>query len=131
MDLKGITGKYEERGSWKDSDGESGNLEGNIQEIRFEENKLYFCYSDGEECLVSEIIHSGDLPIRTSGNHGEGTLLIGADIVILEYEADIDGRVERNTDIWTFSGDGVQRAGVIRQDKRVIWFEAQMIKIGS
>ena len=33
--------------------------------------------------------------------------------------------------LWTFSCDGVQRAGVIRQDKRVIWFEAQMIKIGS
>ena len=43
-------------------------------------------------------------------------------------QANVEGRVEFNTDTWIKSDGGIYRAGVIRQNHRVIWFEAEMRK---
>ena len=129
MELDKIVGKYEEVGTWKDSDGKSGELAGNLQAIRFCGNRLYFDYGSTEETQISEEIESHDRPICLSSKLGEGKILIGDKTITLEYSANVDSRVERNTDIWSFGTNSVQRYGVIRQDTRTIWFEAEMKKV--
>jgi hypothetical protein len=127
MNLSKIAGKYKETGHWKSSDGASGDLS-DVVEICFKNNRIEFTYSDDEEVQVSEVIDSFDEPIPIKGNLGPGRLLIEDSTLILEYEADIEGRVEQNTDIWVFRDNLVTRHGVIRQDHRIIWFEALMHK---
>jgi|TARA_Y100000310_G_scaffold278729_1_gene297401 hypothetical protein len=129
MDLDMVVGKYEEVGTWKDSDGNSGELMGNFQEIRFHNSRLYFVYAGAEETQISDEIESHDRPIRISNKLGEGRIFIGDKSITLEYTADVDGRVERNTDIWCFGTNSVQRYGLIRQDTRTIWFEAVMKRV--
>ena len=129
MDLHKIIGRYEEVGVWKDSDGNSGELAGSFQEVRFYDNKLYFDYGSNEETQISEEIESHDRPICISGKLGKGKILIGRKSITLEYTADVNGRVEINTDIWSFDANRVQRYGVIRQGARIIWFEAEMKKV--
>ncbi len=129
MKLDKIVGRYEEVGTWKDSDGKSGKLTGSFQEVRFHDNRLYFEYGNTGETHISEEIESHDLPICLSSNLGEGKILIGQKSLTLEYTANVDGRVEHNTDIWSFAANSIQRHGVIRQDTRTIWFEAEMKKV--
>ena len=128
MNLTTVAGRYRETGHWKSSDGSSGDL-GSILEITFENNIIQIAYPDDNELQVSEFIHSHDKPIPIIGKFGPGHLLIEDGSLILEYEADIEGRVERNTDVWVFQGNIVSRHGVIRQNDRVIWFEAIMDKL--
>jgi hypothetical protein len=129
MNLDKIVGRYEEVGTWKDSDGKSGELTGSFQEVRFHGNRLYFDYGNTGETQISEEIESHDRPICLSSNLGEGKILIGQKSLTLEYTANVDGRVERNTDIWSFTANCIQRYGVIRQDTKTIWFEAEMKKV--
>ena len=129
MDLHKIAGKYEEFGTWKDCNGNSGKLAGSFQVVRFCDNRLYFEYGSTEEIQISEEIESHDRPICLSSKFGEGNILIGDKSIILEYTTEVDGRVERNTDIWSFGTNRVQRHGVIRQETRTIWFEAEMKKV--
>ena len=77
MNLEKIVGTYDEIGTWKDSDGNSGELTGNIQEIGYRGQRLSFYFSDGDEVQKSDAIETFDYPIQIQGRYGEGTLLIG------------------------------------------------------
>jgi hypothetical protein len=130
MNLSEVAGNYEETGTWKSSDGKSGDLDGGTLGIKFENNKIEIVYPD-DEVQVSEAIDSFDTPIPITGKLSSGHVLVGGCTLILEYKADIEGRVEQNTDIWVFRDNVVTRHGVIRQDDRIIWFEATMNKVSS
>ena len=125
MNLNAIVGRYQEDGVWRASTGESGLLSG-VVSIEHLNGRLEFSYSDGSRQVSGLVRNSG--PVELTGTLGDGKLFLGDTSLTLEYEADVDGRVEYNTDTWVKCECCFRRAGVIRQAEKHIWFEAKMVK---
>jgi hypothetical protein len=127
LNISDVAGRYTESGRWWDSDGNTGELQGSV-EVSAKDDQLAFKL-DGIHVIRTGRVEAY-APTSLEGTGGgvvtSGTLFVGDRTIILEYEADVRGRKERNTDIWDFSGIGLRRSGLIRQDKRTIWFEASM-----
>jgi hypothetical protein len=122
---RNISGLYAERGVWRDSAGNHGELNGSVS-IVHDAQKLVFEYADGER--HSSALTAGATHVPLAGRNISGMLYLGDDSLILEYDADVKGRPERNTDVWVFQGDLIHRVGAIHQADRTIWFEASMVR---
>ena len=129
LDITDMTGSYTESGQWWDSEGKTGQLQGNI-DVSAEGDQLAFNLDGGHVMQAGPV--QGRVPTVLEGTGGgvntSGTLYVGETTLILEYSADGRGRHERNTDVWDFSGSGLRRAGIIRQNQRTIWFEVTMLR---
>ena len=126
MVFRELTGKYSELGVWWDTSGMSGPLEGSVL-VEFAEDRLTFRYEDGEVQIIGPLVGEA-CHAAIQGEKSAGTLYVGDNCLVLEYQADVNGREERNTDTWTFFGEIVRRSGLIRQADRIIWFEAEMVR---
>lgn len=127
LKLENIKGVYRESGNWRSTNGDSGDLSGSVT-LGYSLGRLSFLYGDGDsqitEPLTTEMNHA-----QLRGGASVGTVYFGSNSVIVEYDADVNGRQERNTDVWTFLDGTVHRAGVIRQETRMIWFDSVMLKL--
>ena len=127
LNISDVTGAYTESGQWWDSQGNTGRLQGSI-EVSIENDALRFKLDGGHVMSTDPI--EGYAPARLEGSGGgvttSGMAYVADRTLILEYVADVQGREERNTDVWTLSSNAPTRGGVIRQDARTIWFEASM-----
>jgi hypothetical protein len=124
MDRFSFTGTFAESGIWYTDSGFKGPLESNIRiEIRGED--VHFSYEDGSVHIAVGAA-AGPGHYALTGNGVTGVCLVGALTLMLDYRADIEGRVEHNVDQWTFTDKHIHRSGLIRQTERLIWFEALM-----
>jgi hypothetical protein len=98
--LREIDGEYTEAGTWWDTHGKSGTLDGSVG-IEFDGNQLSFRYGDGEVQTTESLAWAGDCS-AIRGQKSTGTVFIGENCLILEYTAEVDGVEERNTDTWMF-----------------------------
>jgi hypothetical protein len=126
MDLVTFTGTFVESGIWYTDSGHRGPLESVIRIIATG-NDLQLLYEDGSRHAVTGAA-SGLGRFELQGNNATGTLFIGAQTLLFDYSADIEGRIEHNVDVWTFTDHGITRSGIIRQPERTIWFEAVMTR---
>lgn len=131
-DVSKFLGCYSESGYWRDASGNSGELRGGLS-VSLTADQLQISTDDGHTMVAQPSMDSSQ-PMRFEASGGgtssAGTVYIGEQSLILEYTASVNGRRERNVDIWTVSGRNLQRAGIIRQDGRTIWFEAAMNRTG-
>jgi hypothetical protein len=119
-----FTGQFTESGIWYTDSGHRGPLESTIQ-ISLHGDDLHFHYEDGStHQSPGAAAGLGRFPLTGAGISGH--CYLGTQTLLLEYRADINGRVERNVDVWTFTDQGITRSGLIRQPERTIWFEAVM-----
>lgn len=119
-----FTGQFTESGIWYTDSGHRGPLESNIL-IRVQGDDLHFDYEDGSSHRSQGAAAGlGRFPLTGTGVTGH--CYLGTQTLLLEYSADINGRVEHNLDVWTFTDQGITRSGLIRQPERTIWFEAVM-----
>jgi len=125
-------GRFAESGTWRDTNGNSGELGGEIS-ISVDAQRVFFSIDDGHT-MIAGLSADPSSPMKFEGSGGgatsAGTVYVGRNSLILEYTADVAGREEHNLDVWTLSGSDLQRAGIIRQSERTIWFEAEMRKSG-
>lgn len=131
--LDGFVGRYSGETRWRSSDGDAGSFDGSIA-LERSGHEVMVRFGDGH--VVSGELAEMDaaqveLRGESEGVSSEGTLLILDGWLMLEYVADVGGRVERNTDAWTLRGDVLARAGLIRQDERTIWFESEFSREAS
>jgi len=126
MMIEDIAGTYTEAGTWHDTNGQSGSLSGCVT-VTQSSASLSFRYADG--VVQTAVFAAGARQAALRGASSSGTLYIGANAIILEYTANVDGRNEQNTDVWTFRDGVLHRAGLIRQSERVIWFDAVMSRV--
>ena len=124
MDLSELAGEYSEVGAWWDTGGKTGALEGTVV-VEPVAGGLEFRYGD-EDTQTAEPLARGVRHTILKGSTSSGVLLVGEHCLILEYEASVNGMVEKNTDTWSVVEGVVRRSGVIRQPNRTIWFEAEM-----
>jgi len=128
MNIENIVGRFNAVTHWKSSEGEAGSF-ASEEEVRFDGGRIEFVYPDAKDTLRSAVIGSQDNAIHLQGRFGPGRLFILEQSLILEYEAEVNGRLEKNTDVWVFADQGVSRHGVIRQPHRTIWFEARLSRL--
>ena len=126
MKLQSLMGSYREEGVWRDSTGGVGDLAGRIRVI-LRDGCLGLAYGDGSTQLSEPIDGAG--VYRLSGSLGNGRLFLGERSLVLEYEADVGGRLEHNTDSWLLIDGAIERVGLIRQAARTIWFEARLHRV--
>jgi len=121
-----FAGIFDESGIWYTDSGHKGPLESSVQ-IEILGDDVHFSYEDGS-IHIAKGAATGPGHYSLSGQGVTGVCLIGALTLMLDYRADIDGRVEHNVDQWTFADGGIHRSGIIRQPERLIWFEALMTR---
>ena len=127
MTFEDIHGTYTEAGTWHNTNGESGRLSGRVT-VSHGPAGVSFHYGDGVT-QTAEPFTAGARHAALRSESSSGTLYRGEKAIILEYAADVGGRREQNTDVWTFRDGVLHRAGIIRQASRVIWFDAAMSRV--
>ena len=132
MMLQDLAGAYTGTVTWRDTRGGQGSFSETVVVVSTRDG-VTFRHDDGSSmsaeatALVENhaTLHGKSEEVGTTG-----TLYLADHCMILDYVADVRGREERNTDVWTFSGSSIARTGVIRQADRTIWFEARMDRTG-
>ncbi len=119
-------GRFLESGIWYTDSGHRGPLKSVIQ-IHVEGDDLIFDYEDGSRHTAAGA-KSGLGHFTLSGQGVTGLCYLATQTLTLEYTANIDGQVETNLDVWTFTDSHITRSGLIRQPERLIWFEAMMTR---
>lgn len=124
-----FAGNYTESIRWWDDSGRAGELQGSLT-VAIERARISLRMDDGH-VILGELSIDPSEPTRLVGSGGDatssGVMYFGEDVLILEYEADVRGRMERTVDVWTLDGSGViLRAGLIHQEGLTIWFQGRM-----
>ena len=132
MMLQDLAGTYTGTVTWRDTRGGQGSLSETVV-VESTSDGVAFQHDDGSG-MYAEATALAENHVTLHGKSEEvgttGTLYLADHCMILDYVAHVRGREERNTDVWTFSGTSVARAGVIRQADRTIWFEGGMERTG-
>lgn len=134
-DLSSFSGSYTELIRWCDDSGRTGEIQGGVV-VSLEPDQITLCMDDGHT-MVGKLFDDMAEPIRLVGTGGDsassGLLYRVGESLILEYEADVRGRVERTVDTWTvgLEAGAVSRVGLIRQEDLTIWFAGRMQRVKS
>lgn len=130
--IDAFVGSYSGETRWRNSLAEQGTFDAAL-ELQCSGRSVTFRFGDGH-VTSGEFGDTDDGSVaihgETEGVRTEGTLFVLDGSLVLEYVADVGGRVERNTDVWMRRGETLVRAGVIRQEERTIWFESEMTRQG-
>ena len=136
MKLIDLAGSYRGDVTWFDSFGESGALSevtsvkpmggGGVVEGAVIEQQ------DGSSLKLDSVdgVH-GLFTVRRDEEGIVGRAFLTEHSLAIDYLADVpDGLQENITDTWHLDGVSITRTGLIRQSNRIIWFEADMIRVG-